>query len=314
MLHPRLATAARAAALIAAVAFSTIAIAPVQAAAPMVRTQAPGYFRMMLGDFEVTALSDGFFDLPVDQVLKQPADKTDAALAKVFLKPPVELSINGYLVNTGSKLLLIDTGTGGAFGASAGALLANLKAAGYAPEQVDDVFITHDHADHCGGLSHDGVAVFPNATVHVGKGDVDHYANAAAGDKAAFASMAPYIAAHRFAPIEADGEIVPGVKAWATSGHTPGHTSYVVESRGEKMIVVGDLIHVAAVQLDDPSVTVSFDADGKKAEAERLKVFGVAAKEGAWIAAAHLQFPGIGHLRADGKGFRYVPVNYLHTR
>ena len=314
MLQSRLTTVARAAALVAAVTFSMIAAAPVQAAAAMVKTQAPGYFRMTLGDFEVTALTDGFFDLPVDKILKQPADRTNAALAKTFQKLPLETSVNGYLVNTGSKLVLIDTGTGGLDGPTAGTLVANLRAAGYSPEQVDDIFITHDHADHCGGLTHDGVAVFPNATVHAGKGDADHYTNAASGDKDAFASMAPYVAAHRFVPIEADGEIVPGVKAWSTPGHTPGHESYVVESKGEKMIVTGDLIHVAQVQFDDPTVTVSFDTDGKKAEAERLKVFGQAAKDGTWIAAAHLQFPGIGHLRTAGKGFQYVPVNYLHAR
>ena len=314
MPHSRLTKVARAAALIAAVAFSTIAAAPVQAAAPMVRTQAPGYFRMMLGDFEVTALSDGFFDLPVDKVLKQPADKTTAELARYFQKVPVETSVNGFLVNTGAKLILIDTGTGGLSGPTAGTLAANLRAAGYQPEQVDDIFITHDHGDHVGGLTHDGAAVFPNAVVHVGKGDADHYTNAAAGDKTAFGSMAPYIAANKFQAIAGDGEVVPGVRAWATPGHTPGHTSYVVESKGEKLIVTGDLIHVAAVQLDDPSVTVSFDTDGKAAEAARAKVFAEAAKDGTLIAAAHLQFPGIGRLKANGKGWQFVPVNYLHTR
>ncbi len=314
MPYPRLTRTARAAVLIAAAAVSAIAAAPVHAAAPMVRTQAPGYFRMALGDFEVTALSDGFFDLPVDKILKQPADKTSAALARNFQKLPLETSVNAFLVNTGSKLVLIDTGTGGLDGPSAGTLVANLRAAGYAPEQVDEILLTHDHADHCGGLTHDGVAVFPNATVHAGKGDADHYLNAAAGDKDAFASMAPYAAAHRFVPIEADGEVVPGFKAWSTPGHTPGHESYVVESKGEKMIFTGDLIHVAQVQFDDPTVTVSFDGDGRKAEAERLKVFNQAAKDGTWIAAAHLQFPGIGHVRTAGKAYQYVPVNYLHTR
>ncbi|MET0384296.1 MAG: MBL fold metallo-hydrolase [Burkholderiaceae bacterium] len=312
MLRSRMTNAARAAALTAA--FSSFAAAPAHAAAPMAKTQAPGYFRATLGDFEVTALSDGFLDLPVDKVLRQPPAKTDAALARYFQKAPVETSVNAFLVNTGAKLVLIDAGTGGLDGPTAGALAANLRAAGYRPEQVDDIFITHDHADHCGGLSHDGAAVFPNAVVHAGKGDADHYTSQAAGDGAAFASMAPYVAAHRFQPIAADGEIVPGVKAWATPGHTPGHTTYVVESRGERMIVTGDLIHVAAVQFDDPTVTVSFDGDGKAAEAERAKVFAQAAKDGTLIAAAHLQFPGMGRLKSDGKGYRYVPINYLHPR
>jgi len=320
MFPSRLTALARAAALIATVTFTTLAVAPVQAAAPMVKTQAPGFYRMALGDFEVTALFDGSFDLPVDKLLKQPAAKTDAALAKHFQSLPVETSVNGFLINTGTKLILIDTGTGGYSGPTSGTLLANLKAAGYRPDQIDDIFITHMHGDHVGGLSHDGVAVFPKAVVHAGKGDVDHYLSQAEMDKApadskdgfktAMAAFAPYQATGRLQPIAADGEIVPGVRSWATPGHTPGHTSYVVESKGAKMIVTGDLIHLAAVQFDDPSVTIAFDSDTRAAKAARQKVFTQAAKDGTLIAAAHLQFPGMGHLAVNGKGYTYEPVNY----
>ncbi len=320
----RLTTTARAIALLAAVVFSSLVAAPVRAAAPLVKTQAPGYYRMMLGSFEITALNDGSFDLPVGKLLKQPPAKTEAALAKLFQAEPVETSVNAFLVNTGAKLVLIDTGTGGFSGPTAGTLLANLKAAGYTPEQVDDIFITHMHGDHIGGLSHDGAAVFPNAVVHAGKADADHYLSAADMDKApedsrgsfktAMDALGPYVAAKRFQPVEADGEIVPGVKAWATHGHTPGHTSYVVESQGRKLIVIGDLIHVAAVQLADPTVTISFDSDAKAAAAARARGFALAAKEGALIAAAHLQFPGLGRLKANGMGWQFVPVNYTRMR
>jgi len=326
MLQLRLSRVARATALIAAVGFATLPCSPAQAAAPIVRAQAPGFYRMALGDFEITALNDGSFDLPVDKLLHEPAEKTDAALSKYFLKLPVETSVNAFLVNTGAKLVLIDTGTGGLSAPSAGTLLANLKAAGYRPEQVDEILITHMHGDHVGGLSHDGVAVFPNAVVHAGQGDVDHYLSPAemarapedkhGGFKTAMNAFAPYVAAGRVLPVKGDGEIVPGIRSWATPGHTPGHTSYVVESKGQRLIVTGDLIHVAAVQFDDPSVTIAFDADAGAAAASRQKVFAQAAADGTWIAAAHLQFPGIGHLASvgAGKSWRFVPVNYLRAR
>ena len=326
MLPYRPSHAARLAAYILGAACVMVAIVPaaVEAAAPMVKTQAPGYYRMMLGDVEITALNDGFFDLPVDKLLKQPAEKTDAALARSFLKPPVETSVNAFLVNTGAKLVLIDTGTGGLSAASAGVLLANLQAAGYKPEQVDDILITHMHGDHVGGLSHNGIAVFPNAIVHAGKADADHWLDpasmASAPDSAkgnfrtAMASLGPYIAAHRFQPIAADGEVVPGIRSIATPGHTPGHTSYVVESQGQTLIVMGDLIHVAAVQFDDPGVTIAFDSDPGKAALSRDRIFKMAAKDGALVAAAHLQFPGMGHLKANGTGWQFVPVNYTRIR
>lgn len=296
-----------ASALALALAFSPLATAPALAAAPMAKTQAPGFYRIMLGGFEVTALNDGFFDLPVDKLLKQPAEKTDAALAKYFQKVPVETSVNAFLINTGTKLVLVDTGTGGKAAASAGVLLANLAAAGYKPEQIDEICITHNHGDHLGGLTtKDGTAVFPNATVHLGKADADA--------DSAKATLAPYVAAKKVAPIEADGEVVPGIRSWATHGHTAGHTSYVVESQGQKLIITGDLIHVAAVQMDDPSVTITFDADSSAAATQRDKVFKAAAADGTIIAAAHLQFPGMGRLRANGSGWTYVPVNYTRMR
>ena len=311
-------------ALTAAIALGSAAlvVAPTSAsaAAPQLRTQAPGFYRTMLGDFEITALSDGTVDLDVAKLLAEPAAKTDAALAKAFVHGPLETSVNAYLVNTGTRLVLIDAGAGTLFGPTLGKLLASLKAAGYQPEQIDDVFVTHMHPDHVGGLSANGVRVFPNATLHADKRDSDFWLSQANLDKAAadskgffqgaMASVNPYVAAGKYQPFEADGEPVPGIRTLASYGHTAGHTSYLVESKGQQLLVVGDLIHVAAVQFADPGVTIAFDSDAKAAALSRTAVFGMAATDDALVGAAHLQFPGMGHLRAAGKSWQWVPVNY----
>jgi len=314
----------RATVLGAALAAGTVLSAPAQAAAPMVKSQAPGYFRLMLGQFEVTALSDGTIDLPVDKLLKQPAPATQKAVAGAFLTLPVETSVNAFLVNTGTKLVLIDTGAGKLFGPTLGGLLANLRAAGYQPEQVDDIVITHMHGDHIGGLSADGKPVFANATVHADAHDQHQWLSKENMDKApadmkgayegALAMFGPYMAAGRFQPIAADGEIVPGVRSQAAYGHTPGHTVYVVESAGKRLVLIGDLIHVGSVQFPHPAVTIEFDSDQKAAGAARAKVFAQAAKEGDLVAAAHLQFPGVGHLKVAGAGWQWVPVNWSMNR
>ncbi|OZB00004.1 MAG: MBL fold metallo-hydrolase [Polaromonas sp. 39-63-203] len=291
----------------------------------MVKTSAPGFYRMMLGDFEVTALSDGTVNLPVDKLLTNttPA-KTRKALARSFESAPLETSVNGYLINTGSKLVLIDTGAAKLFGPTLGNLAANLKAAGYQPEQVDEIYITHMHPDHVGGLMDGEKMAFPNATVRADKHDADFWLSQANLDKApadskgffqgAMASLNPYVKAGKFSPFDGATDLVPGVKAMATHGHTPGHSTYVVESKGQKLVLWGDLVHVAAVQFDDPSVTIQFDADTKQAAAARKRAYADAAKGGYLVAASHIAFPGVGHVRASGKVFTWVPVNYSVVR
>src|SRR5476649_2868184 len=192
---------------IAAVALITalLAFSGAQAAAPFAGKQAPGYYRMKLGDFEVTALTDGTLMVPVSKLLTNVgAQELQQALERSFLKDPTPTSVNGFLVNTGAKLVLIDTGIG-AGEAGFGNLVPNLRASGYLPEQVDEVYITHMHGDHIGGLAVDGRATFPNAIVRADKREADYWLSqanlsAAAKDKkesfeGAQKNLAPYIAA-----------------------------------------------------------------------------------------------------------------------
>lgn len=312
-------------ALAALTAGMSMASAPAFADAPMATSAAPGYYRVMLGDFEVTALSDGVVALPVDKLLTntQP-EKTIKALQKYHLSTPTATSVNGYLINTGSKLVLIDTGAATLFGPTLGRLAKSLKAAGYTPEQVDEVYITHMHGDHVGGLMNGDQLAFPNAIVRADQHDADFWLSQANMDKApadakgafqgAMASINPYVKAGKFKTFNGDTELVPGVKAIAARGHTPGHSVYAVESKGQKLMLWGDLMHVAAVQFENPSVTISFDSDSKAAMAQRLKAYAEAAKQGYMVGATHLSFPGLGYVRKEGKAYAWVPVNYVPVK
>jgi glyoxylase-like metal-dependent hydrolase (beta-lactamase superfamily II) len=293
--------------------------------ATQVKTQAPGYYRMMLGDFEITALFDGALDLKPTELLTnvKPQDVTKM-LAQRFQKEPVPTSVNAFLVNTGSKLVLIDAGTGSLGGPTLGGIVNNLKAAGYQPEQVDEIYITHMHFDHVGGLMSGDKMAFPNAVVRADQHDADFWLSQANLDKApeamkgffkgAQASLNPYVAAGKFKSFTGSTDLVPGVKAVSAYGHTAGHTVYSVESQGQKLVLWGDLMHVPAVQFPRPDVTIQFDTDSKSAAKERKKAFAEAAKQGYLVGVAHLPFPGIGHLRSEGKGYSYVPVDYAPVK
>src|SRR5258708_31844746 len=254
------------------------------ASATLQKTQAPGYYRVMLGEFEITALSDGSSPLPVDMLLTHiSARQIGVGLEKSALKAPVNTSTNAFLINTGAKLVLVDTGFGSFVGPTQGKLLSNLKAAGYQADQVDEIYLTHLHGDHVGGLLMDGKAAFPNAIVRADQRESDFWLDQARMDAApaelkqffqtAMSTLKPYIAAGRFKPFSGDADLTPGIRAKFTPGHTAGHTVYVVQSAGEKLVILGDLVHVASIQFADPSVAIRFDLDSTAATAARLQAF-----------------------------------------
>ena len=217
----------------ATMAFTLLFGATAQASAPQQKTQAPGYYRMMLGDIEITTLSDGTFPLEAGKLLTNIAPKQlDAGLARSFLKDSVETSVDAFLINTGSKLVLVDTGAGVLFGPTVGKLPANLKAAGYRPEQIDEIYITHMHGDHVGGLLVDGKIAYPNAVVRAAQQEADFWLSksnmdaapkdAKDGYQAAMNMLNPYVAAGKFKPFNGDTELVPGVRAVAAPGGSGG--------------------------------------------------------------------------------------------
>jgi glyoxylase-like metal-dependent hydrolase (beta-lactamase superfamily II) len=296
-------------------------------AAPLVRAQAPGYYRLMLGDFEVTALSDGTIDFPMDQLLIGASpDTIRTQYRKAFQKLPVESSMNQFLINTGTRLVLVDAGAGKFYGPDLGHTVASLRAAGYAPEQVDEVVITHMHVDHIGGLLQNGQRAFPNATLHVDKAEYDYWMNHANESGASAAvrvsfdvarkTFEPYVAAGKLQLFDGETQITPGVRAIPRPGHTPGHSFFAVESKGAKLVLWGDVVHSAVMQFRDPSVRIVWDSDNREAERVREAAFADAARQGYLIGAAHLSFPSFGHVaRAeDGSGYVYMPLSYTQNR
>lgn len=290
-----------------------------QASKPLAQ---PGYYQMKLGDFEIIALSDGTVPQELGKLLQISSQKLNKALSLNYQTDPVEASVNAYLIKADHKLILVDAGTAELYGPSLGHLSESLKRAGYSPDQIDAVLITHIHTDHTGGLMEGKQMVFPKAVIYVSKAEADfwlspeNYKQAAAGMKKYFVEaitkVGPYRNAGKVKTYTYGSELFPGITPIASSGHTPGHSFYAVESKGQKIVFWGDIIHSAAVQFPDPSVTITYDIDPQAAAASRKKAFAEAAKDGYWVAGDHLSFPGIGHVRneKDGIGYRWIPINY----
>lgn len=281
-----------------------------------------GYYRMPVGNAEVIALSDGTITLDMNALLfNAKPDEISNLFRQNFLSADkVETSITAYLIRSNNKLILIDAGAGSLMGTTLGKLTQSLINAGFQPEQIDAVLISHLHPDHVGGLTANDKMVFPNATVYVSKVDAafwlseENYKKADQNSKgffeAAQKSVAPYLKAGSVKTFDYGTALFPGITAVATPGHSAGHSSYEFNSNGERIVFWGDLIHAAAVQFEDPAVTIHFDSDSPKAAEERKQAFKDASKGKYWVAAPHISFPGIGHLRANGDSYIWVPLNY----
>ena len=287
-----------------------------------------GFYRTMVGDFEVTALTDGTNKRTIQQqlqLLQGDKDKIEGLLLRSYPDGQIESAVNAYLINTGSKLVLVDTGNGKMGSPTMGNIVQNLLAAGYLPEKIDEIYLTHMHTDHVGGLVSGTERTFPNATVYANKTEADYWLDennlSAAPDAAkrtfaaAKATLAPYIAAGKFKTFAGGANLIPGIRAEDAIGHTPGHTMYFVESQGKTLVLWGDIVHVAAVQFENPDVAISFDSNTEEAVKSRQHILADAAKSGWLIGGVHLSFPGFGYAKAKaGQGYIFMPLADLAAK
>lgn len=285
---------------------------------------APVYHRR-IGDIVVTAISDGTLVRTHEMMIGVPADEGERHLAAAFRSAFV-LSINAFVVRNAGRTCLIETGSGHYLGADAGHLMANLAAAGLAAAAIDTILLTHMHPDHSAGLTDmaTGLANYPNAELVCHENEPRHWladdaAMARATDRErklmfqqARDQVAPYKG--RLKPFaKAETEVFPGIRAIPAHGHTPGHSGYLIESAGERLLVWGDVVHMPEVQVPRPDVSMVVDTDPAAAAATRRRVFDMVATERLLVTGMHLHFPGFGHIARDGQSYRFVPEAWRQT-
>ena len=244
------------------------AVPSVFARAPLAGAQGISIHRMKVGAFEVTSLLDGFSDIPTG-VLQGDADMIRGLLnAGGITGNTMRFPVNAFLVNTGEKLVMIDSGGARLLGPTAGRLPQCLAQAGVELGQIDEVYVTHMHGDHAHGVTApDGTRMFPNAIVRASKPEIDYWGSPAEEAKVPENQRPRFVPAKRAIAAYGDrltsftlgDELVPGVRSVPATGHTPGHSCFLVQSGDAKLLVLGDAMHVASVQFPRPDVTVAFD-------------------------------------------------------
>ena len=310
----------------AAAVLGSVPIArPARAAAPPSGRQAPGFYRYKVGSHEITVVTDGAatYPLPDNFVVNATKDEVGAALASAFLdREKITVPYSPIVVNTGSKLVVIDTGTGEAnyerSKGAAGQFQANLAAAGIDRKAVDTVVISHFHGDHVNGLlTADNSPAFPNAEIFVPRVEWAFWMDDGEMSRAPKGRMEELFRNNRrvfdalgrkVTPYEWNREVAPGITAVGTPGHSPGHTSFVVASGSDRVYVQSDVTHVPVLFARRPGWHAFFDQDPNMAEATRRKVYDMIAAEKLLLQGFHYPFPGLAHLEKDGDGYRVVPA------
>jgi len=293
---------------------------PAFASAPLVHTRAPAFYRFELGAFEATIISDGPLNFPTKIFRGVPdADIQQMLVADFLPAATVRMEQNILLINTGEKLIMIDTGilSMKAANSRAGRILTSLGEAGIKPESIDAIVLSHPHIDHAGGImTPDGkTQLFPNAQIYTTEADFKFWTNekllgtpAQASVRTALKNLLPN--KDRLVMYKDGQEIFPGIHAMATPGHTVGHSSFMIQSNGQSLFYTGDVV-LHEIMMENPKVAVSFDTDSDKGVETRMRVLDMLAHDKVQALIFHMAWPGVGHVVKAGSGYRFVPTPVL---
>jgi glyoxylase-like metal-dependent hydrolase (beta-lactamase superfamily II) len=315
-------TLTRRTALLSAAAFATLPLPVAWAAAPKLGTQAPGFFRFNVGEFEITSLHDGTARGEFDPKRYPNATEADvkALMESQFMSTaPVVNTFNTMVVNTGSKLVLIDAGFSNNGQPTTGRMLANMAAAGIDPKLIDTVLISHFHPDHINGLrTKEGELVYPNAEIIVPARDYAHFMDDAKMDAAPEAARGAFKTARRvFGPNAKDvkqaewgKEWASGINAMQADGHTVGHTSFVIASGNKTLLVLSDASNDPRIFARRPGWHFGPDMDKELAVQTRRRLLDMAAADRMQVSFYHAAFPSTGHVAKAGDGYDWFPIAY----
>jgi glyoxylase-like metal-dependent hydrolase (beta-lactamase superfamily II) len=295
------------------------------AAAPPAGQQAAGVYRYKIGSYELTAVYDGTWFRKIDDKFVRNAGgaEVEKALTDSFLQPGiVPTSFTPLLVNTGSKLVMIDTGTAGQLGPTTGHMARAFAAAGIEPKAIDTILISHFHPDHINGIKDkDGKKVFANAEIMVPAQEWAFWMDDARMSAAPEAARPSFLNARRiFSDIagevkrfEPGAEVAPGITSIAAFGHTPGHTVFAVASGNQSMLVLGDTTNHPWLFARNPEWQGVFDTDGNMAAATRKTLLDRAAADKMLVQGYHFPFPASGYIVKTARGYDVVPVMWQPT-